>query len=394
MERNAPSRTEPAPDEWWSIFDPRFSLPARAALIFGGAAAAFAVMLANVSGGFLQRAVERRLSGEFETLAFQMSDKLDRAIYQRYHELQLAAGLGPFRSSEVTATERRQLLEALQDAARDFAWIGFADTNGRVRAATRGHLEGTAVGNRSWYVLGRDKPYMATLHDVPDLTRLLTPADEERAAKYLDVSVPVQAVSGQLLGVLGAHVQWDWAREVQLSIVPEAMRKERIGLTVYGAKGEVLLDSGGTGWSLPPDAPTITDPRRFRGAQVENTSTGTIYLTGFARSRGYREYRGFGWLITVRQPLDQALAPARELQRRLTGWGLGFAGIVGLTAWFATYRLTRRLRGIGHAARRIQAGDILTVLPRPKGQAEIDRMCRDLDAMVETLREKQNKPPS
>jgi 23S rRNA pseudouridine2457 synthase len=33
MERNAPSRTEPAPDEWWSIFDPRFSLPARAELL-------------------------------------------------------------------------------------------------------------------------------------------------------------------------------------------------------------------------------------------------------------------------------------------------------------------------------------------------------------------------
>lgn len=394
MQRSAPRRPDSDPAEWWWVFDPRFSLPARAALIFGGAAAAFTLVLANVCGTFLRDAVEQRLRGEFETLAFQMSDKLDRTVYQRFHELQLAAGLGPFRSSEVTATERRQLLEALQDAARDFAWIGFADTDGRVRAATRGHLEGAAVGNNSWYLLGREKPYAATLHDLPALTRLLTPADEERTAKYIDLAVPLQAASGQFLGVLGAHVQWDWAREVQLSVVPEILRKERIGLTVYGANGEVLLDSGGSGWTLPPDAPAIADPRRFRGAQVENTSTGTVYLTGFARSRGYREYRGFGWLITVRQPRDLALAPARALQHRITGWGLAFAGVIGVTAWFAAGRLTRRFRGIGHAARRIREGDILTVLPRPKGEAEIDRMCRDLGNMVDTLREKPPGPKS
>jgi len=266
----------------------------------------------------------------------------------------------------------------------------------QVRAGTHGHLEGASVANRPWFALGREKPFAASLQPVPALARALNPADEERAARYIELAVPVTSESGQLLGVLGASLGWDWSREVQLSVVPEASRRERIGVTVYATNGEVLLDSGGSGWTLPPEAPAITDPRKFRGNLVENTTTGTTYLTGFARSRGYREYRGFGWLITVRQPREFALAPARELQHRITGWGLVLAGALGLVGWFSAGRLTRRFRGITSAARRIQDGDVLTVLPRARGAEEIDRMCEALGAMVEDLRARQaqNPPPT
>ncbi len=376
-----------APDDWWWIFDPRLSLRARAALVTGGGTLAFTLLAATLTGTLVRRSLERQTGANFETLAFQLGDKLDRVILARHHDLQLAASLAPMRQSETPAADRRKLLELVQDNARDFAWIGFADAGGTLRAASAGIFEGTSVANRPWFRIARERSHTAGPSELPALTSELNPGGDTRSARYLDLAVPVQSAEGPLLGVLGAYLNWDWVREVQLSVVPEAARRERIGVTVYSATGEVLLDSGGSGWTQPPEAPVLSDPRKFRGTLLEPTTSGTSYVTGFARSRGYREYRGLGWLIAVRQPADLVLAPARELQRTLVGWGALLTVALVTISWISAGRLSRRLRSVGLAAERIRGGDVLTVLPRPPGDGEVARMCGSVGDLVEELRE-------
>jgi hypothetical protein len=389
MERpDAPERSAHQHDWWW-IFDPRLNLSARAALVFGGSVVAFTIVFAGLAATIMRRETERQVGANLETLAFQLSDKLDRIIYERYRELQLAASLVPFRTRDVPPTERRRLLDAVQSSAREFAWMGFADASGMITASTQSLFEGTPVDARPWFLIGRERPYAGQLIEQPALARALTRRDDDRATRYLDLAVPVRAENGQFLGVLGAHLSWDWTRDLQTSILTETMRRERINATVYSGNGDVLLDSGSSGSTQPPDAPAIADPRRFRGALVEATRTGETFLTGFARSRGHREYRGLGWVIAVRQPLDLALAPARELQQRIVGWGIVFAITMILASWFAAAKFARRLRAIGTAANRIREGDVLTVLPRPPGEGEMAQMCGALGDLVEDLRAKQ-----
>lgn len=376
--------------DWWWIFDPRLSLRARAALIFGGSAILFMLLVGVLASSIFRRSLERQLGTTYETLAFQMSDKLDRTIYERYRELQLAAALAPFRRSDATPVERRRLLEALQNSAREFAWIGFADATGIITAATRGVFENTPVDARPWFLIGRERPYAGPLNELPALARALTRSDDERSSRFLDLAVPVMAENGQFLGVLGTHLSWDWTRDVQSSIVSEAARRECIGVTLYGAAGDVLLDSGVSGWTQPPDAPAIAGARRYRGSLVEPISGGTTYLTGFARSRGHREYRGLGWLVAVRQPAELAFAPVRELQQQIIAAGIVFALGLIVLGWFAAAKIARRLRSIGLAANRIREGDILTVLPRPPGDGEVARMCSALGDMVDDFRAKQD----
>ena len=107
---------EPAPPvttDWWWIFDPRYSLRARASLIFGGGAILFIVLLSWIAGTVFRRHLESQLGSSFETLAWQVSDKIDRAIYERYRELQFTASLAPFRDGATPAGERRRVLETL-----------------------------------------------------------------------------------------------------------------------------------------------------------------------------------------------------------------------------------------------------------------------------------------
>jgi HAMP domain-containing protein len=393
MER-PPARATPAdPTDWWWIFDPRLSLRARAAWFAGGGAVLFTLVFSHLAGTLHHRALERQLGDALETLAFQVSDKLDRTIAQRQQDLQLAAALAPFRSSDGSNPDRRQVLEALQDGGREFAWIGFADPAGRVRAATRGVLENTSVEPRGWFRNGRERMHAAGPAAFPALARELAGTRGDAAANFIELALPVSAADGPFLGVLAAALNWEWMREIQLSVVPESARREQLGVTVYSTAGEVLLDSGASGWTQPPEPPALGEARRFRGSLLEATSGGTTYLTGFARSRGQREFRGLGWLIAVRQPAALAFAPARDLERRIAGWGMLFSAGLTLLAWHVAGRFVRRLRGIRTAAERIREGDLLTVMPQPRSAAEFDRMCGALGEMVEEFRARPAPPP-
>lgn len=392
MARPPSSESSSPRDDWWWVFDPRYSIRARAALVVGGGAAICAAFLAWLAGSALHRQLDSHLGSTFEALAFQISDKIDRAIYERHHELQFVATLAPFTQAAAESAERRRVLDALQASSPDFSWIGFANSAGHVVAATRGTFEGAVVHERAWFRTGRERPHAGPLHEVVIPAGGNRPPEAGRA-RVLDLAVPVMSAQGHFLGVLGAHVLWDWATETQLSVVPETARREQLGATIYSATQEVLLDSGGSGWTLPPPAPVLPDPRRFRGAIREVTPDGARYMTGFVRSRGFREYRGLGWLVTVRQPVDRAFAPVRELRNRIARWGFLFAGVLTLASWCAAAQISRRMRLLAAAAERIRAGDILTVLPRPRGELDLERMCHSLADLVEELRAKEKKPP-
>jgi HAMP domain-containing protein len=119
---------------------------------------------------------------------------------------------------------------------------------------------------------------------------------------------------------------------------------------------------------------------------------GTPFLTGFARSRGFREYRGLGWLTVVRQPLSRTFGPADELRRAIGRWGIAFVAVLTVVVWFFFTPLARRMRGIKTAADRIRQGDVLTVMPQPRDQTELSAMCHSLGALVEEFRGKKNPP--
>lgn len=375
-----------APPPWWHALDPRRSLPARATLVGGGACLALVLLLAWSASTILQRQIERQLGPSFENLAHQVGDKLERTIYERYRQLQFTAGLAPFRTATTPAAERHAVLEALHDASPDYAWVGFADAKGNILAASQHLFENESANETAWFRGARRQPFVGTVHQLPELAAALPPVGST-PSRFLDLAVPVTAANGQFLGVLGAQLRWAWAREVQLSVVPDAARRDLLGVTIYSSAGEVMLDSGGSGWTEPPDAPAHLTSAR--GTLTEHAAGGTAYVTGFARTRGYREYRGLAWLVVVRQPVANAFAPVAELRTRILRLGLGLVVALGVLVWFCTARLDRRLRAIATAAGRIGAGDVLTLMPQPRGDTELARTCAALGDMVGKFRQRQ-----
>lgn len=392
--RSSPDAPTPPSTAGWWLFDPRRSLRARAALLLGGATLLVALAASWTTTSLYRRSVEQQLGGAFETLAFQLADKIDRTLYERYRTLVLASNLDALRRWETSATDRRRVLEAIQEGSPEFAWIGFADAKGRILAATHSQLENQEAAARPWFRGAQEHPYLGTLREIPELARDAAPAsDDGSPPRFLELAVPVTSADGRFAGVLAAQLRWNWSREVQLSVVSEAAARERLATTLYHGN-DVLLDSGGHGWTHAPEAPAVAEGRKLRGWLIETTSVGATFLTGFARSRGFREYRGLGWLAVVRQPVDRAFAPVQPLQRSLVAWSLVFALAVAVASWVVAGRLARRLRSVRASAIRIHEGDILAVLPRPPGESEMSHMCRALSDLVEDLRARPEKTPT
>lgn len=390
MERRPAGERVSDGHDWWWIFDPRCSLRARAALLAGGGTLALALLLSWSTGLVFRRTLETQLASTFETLAFQVGDKLDRTIYERYRTLQLGAALAALREADVPAARRREALDALQETSPDLVWVGLADASGNITAATSGLFERTNAQARPWFQAARERPFIGNPREIPELARAV-PAPVDGDARFLELAVPVAGANGQWAGVLAAQLRWNWARDTQLSVIPESAGRVHLGVTVYGAASDVLLDSGATGWTQPPGPPSIGESRRLRGALIETSAGGTRYLTGYARSRGVREFHGLGWLTVVRQPIEDAFAPVAPLQRTVAACGFVLSLIAGVAAWVAVGGHARRLRVMGAAAERIREGDVLAVLPRPQGETEMAGMCGALGDLVEDLRSKQEK---
>ena len=360
--------------------------------MIGAGTLAFTFLLGGITSTIFRRALETHLTATYETLAFQVGDKLDRAVYERYRTLQTAASLATIRNVAAPVTDRRRVLEVLQETSPELAWIGLTNRSGEIVAATKRTFEGTVAELRPWFLRGRASPFVGPLREIPELTRESSSSgDGETSNRYLDLAVPVIGSDGEFAGVLAAHLRWNWSRDVQTSVVPETAARDGIGVTVYGPAREVLLDSGVSGWSHPPEAPAVGEGRKFRGSMIEKSGGNTAYLTGYSRSRGFREYRGIGWLTVVRQPSDRAFARVASLRRAITLWGGFLSAVASIAAWVIAGRHARRLRSVRAAAERIHEGDILSVLPSPKGESEFAAMCRGVGDLVEDLRAKQEK---
>jgi two-component system, sensor histidine kinase len=365
---------------WLHNLAPGASLRSRLGLTFGGIALLMALVL-SISAGLASTARLREERGKaLHELAFQMSDKLDRGMFERYRDMQIATGLAPIRDQQTSPATRRALLETLQRTYPDYAWIGFADLQGRVVASTGRLLEGADVSERPWFVAARSGPFVGDVHEAVLLANLL-PNPGNEPLRFVDVAMPVTDEQGRAVGVLGAHLSWGWATEVQQSLFEQNTREDQIDIFVLNRDGQVLLGPAAS------SQPLISDLRDMRnGVSIVRWPDGQRYLTSSHHSRGYRQYSGLGWIVVTRQPEAVAFAPASALQTQILLTGIGFGLLCMLLGWFAASHIVRPLHAIADAAERMRHGDRDVLIPPPRGNDEIAQLGNALCQLIETLR--------
>lgn len=149
--------------------------------------------------------------------------------------------------------------------------------------------------------------------------RLPNPSGEPM--KFVDISLPVYGSDGELAGILACHLSWGWADEVRRALLEPIQQRRNVEFLVLGSDHSVLLGPShliGQKLSLPSLDQPIAKTGRWA---VEHWQDGQEYVTGLARSHGYQDYAGLGWIVVARQGLDEAYAPVREVSRYIALWG-------------------------------------------------------------------------
>jgi PAS domain S-box-containing protein len=346
------------------------------AVVFGGVTVAVVIAVGLAAERIGTREVERYTGASLAELASRAADRLDRNLFDRLRDLELLAR-SEYVDGPAGTVERRNAVATLQAIHPEYAWIGFTDRDGTVAASTRGLLEGIDVSHRDWFGAALTGPFVGDVHEANLLADLL-PNGSDEPLRFVDVAAPFRDEAGRVIGVLGAHLHWTWARDVLGALIGEAGAEililDHAGVVLFGPKdlsGQTLRLTG----TRPGD----------RESNVETWPDGRDYIAGFNHSDGHESFNGLGWTVVAREDAATALAPAHRLQQQIIFWGLALAAFVGLLTYGLAHRIAAPVRKLTAGADAIR-NNRETVLPQVKGYAEVASLSASLVALLDERR--------
>lgn len=341
-------------------------------------------VLAEFIGYTVGKATKNEIGQSLRELATHAARRLDRGMFERYREIQILAQARLNALTDGSREDQRRLIDLTQKTFPLYAWIGLVDLDGKVMVASRGMLEGESVLKRPWFSKALSGTYLMDLHEAKLLAALVPSASGE-PARFLDIAFPVPGKDGKPQAVLGAHLSWDWAREVRKSIVDPVEAERKIDMLIAGSDGSILLGPPGSqGREVAP--PATFDAGSVRDGFVEERwPDGRNYLVGYSKTVGYSTYPGLGWTVLVKQDLESAYAPVRELQRQILIAGLLIASVFSVAGFFIARRVSRPLEQLAQDAGRIESGQMRVIEDDRSAYREVGMLTHALNSLVGKL---------
>ncbi|ANF94718.1 GGDEF domain-containing protein [Paenibacillus bovis] len=340
-----------------------------------------------VMNRYAVNSMKEEIGDSLFSTAHNTADKLDNFMWSRSGEMDLLAQLPVLRNSN-NMNEVHDMLDQLQSSFPSFSWIGYTDLHGKVMASTDNILLGKDLSERPVYREGIKKKFIGDVHDAVLLAKLL-PNPSGEPLQFVDISLPVINNKGQKVGVLAAHMSWDWAREVKQSVMESFQQKDKdIEVMIVSQKDQVVLlgPDGMVGQKLPLSSVKKAQSGQS-GWELEQWPDGHTYLTGYAYGDGYMDYPGLGWTVLVRQPESTALASISDMNIFTMIAGMIATIVFALIGWFLANKISLPIRALTHRADRLSEKEIFDI-PVQRGFYEIEILSRSLRAMVTSLMQK------
>jgi signal transduction histidine kinase/CheY-like chemotaxis protein len=275
-------------------------LPIIATLIM----AALAIVLGTIMAKTTREATQNERGNTLASEAKTFGGLLDQSIGSELADL-------VSRASSLTALglhrEPSKLsiwIDGIQQKIPEYTWVGFADQNGTIRAASGGMLEGRSVAEREWFQRGLLSPVTIDLHDAKLLEPLL-PVRSDGPWRFIDLAVPLHDRNGDTLGVIGAHLSWDWLMAVQKNFAATLPLPRHAEVFVVGTDGKIRL--AGLSEENRPLNGLISFQRAVTGELGwvrETWPDGNDYIVGFAANPAVPNSQKLDWITLIRVPVQ------------------------------------------------------------------------------------------
>ncbi len=363
----------------------RNSLRTQIALLFGALVAATAVLVALGFGEWIQRDSQREAGRALQLIASNAARTLADGLHERAVQTRVLAAAEPVWRKGLESPEVQGMLMRVQARQQHTAWVGMADTQGKVRAATKGLLVGQSVAARPWFQKGLEGPFVGDVHKALLLERLLERPPGAEPARFVDFSAPVR-VDGRLVGVVGMHGSWEWTGEVIESLVASDAARAGLEVFVFDRAGELIYAPRERMQTLAQagQRAAALDPANGR-AQVVDWLDGERALSARVQLPARDGVSDLGWQVVARQPIAQAYARSAGVLPVALLVGLAAAGVAALLSWLLARRLSEDLQTLARAASNVNAGAHEAIIPLLGSSREVFKLSSAMAHMTERM---------
>ncbi|MGE0715231.1 MAG: ATP-binding protein [Alphaproteobacteria bacterium] len=254
-----------------------------------------------------------------------LARSLERGMFERWREIMLAAQdleaqfaeESGWRSFEQFFEPLRRDLARMRASYPLYSWLGLAAPDGRLVVSTLPSLEGASMLDRLWFRRGVAEPFVGDVRDAGPVGATVVRRSDE-PVRFIDLAAPITKPDGSVIGVLGAHLNWEWGLDA-LDALARHVRGAELGTEgiIARADGSILLGPMGMrGQMLPAEVMTAARNGRKVGALlVDWFHDGRRFYVGYAATGSYETYPGLGWIAVTRMPEEAAMAEVRAWQQ-------------------------------------------------------------------------------
>jgi hypothetical protein len=266
---------------------------------------------------------------------------LTRSLHEEWQQIERsAADIQNLRDADAL----QQRIDAMGSTDEKLSWLGVAAADGTVLASSRGMLRGENVAQRPWFQQGLVAPFAGDVHEAVLLARLMQSEGDE-PLRFVDFAAPIRNADGEVIAVLGAHVNWRWAR----TLVEEAARLLELDVFIVNRDGTIVLSTAAID-ERTTDMNSILAARRGVRAVFEETwPDGLEYQSFTVPDLTYGSLPPFGWGLVARLDPTVLSAPQQRFQTQLA-LGAALATVFIATAFaLISGSIVRPLRRIAGA---------------------------------------------
>ncbi|KAE9655006.1 diguanylate cyclase [Pseudomonas sp. PB105] len=301
-------------------------------------------------------------------------------LHERQLEVSLLSKAPLFRKGDLNEPDILTLMELRTQSRAEYAWMGVADVDGRVRQAVNGLLVNQSVSQRPWFQAGLHGEYTGDPHEAVLLAKLLPGAANGEPLRFIDFAAPIRNAKGETIGVLGAHAHWRWVTQIVDSAVMQKDAIPDIEALIVDFDGKVLYPEVLAGEQMPKD--------RLVTSSGWSTANGFVTASVAVPSPASAK---MNWYIMVRQPLEVALQPARTLLYKLLILGVLAAVAFVVAAYCLASSLSRPIERLAKSAKQVQEHQPGAVFPQAHSVLEIAQLGRSLTGMTQSLLAKERQ---
>jgi signal transduction histidine kinase len=332
---------------WWS----GTFLPLALLLSF-----AIAVVVGIYSLVSLRALLLQERGADLARTAARTADTLDRVLFERFGDIQLFADNRVLVEGKLN--EKTQKLLQYKELYWYYSWIGVTDATGRIVAATdlvaRPETGGTTkdsaeggpgVNQPDWFKKARQRGHVYLLE------AQLSP--ESGGGMAVGYSAPIYGPQGDFRGVVTSRVPLENLRTIleqegnlQYGEAHDWLLLDRRGMVIVEKSQVKEMESNLSKMELPSARRAAGDRDKSGFVEELHQRRQIPVVTGYATTRGYRDFPGFDWTVLVRLDRERAYAPINQLIWTVVGvGGLLVTPLVGFGVW-ASWRLVREHRDL------------------------------------------------